>query len=32
MAFPLVKLNWRLTVHDSYFPFSYHRSVKHVHG
>jgi len=31
-AFPRVKLNWRLTVHDSYYPFSYHRSVKRVHG
>ena len=26
MTFLLVKLNWRLTVHDSYFPFSYHNS------
>jgi len=25
-------LNWRLTVHDSYNLFSYHRSVNRVHG
>jgi len=25
-------LNWRLTVLDTYNPFSYHRSVNRVNG
>ena len=32
MAFLLLKLNWRLTVHGCYDPFSYHPSVKRVPG
>jgi len=31
-AFLPLKLNWRLTVHDSYNPFSYQRSVNCGHG
>jgi len=27
-----LKLNWRLTVLDTYNPFSYHRSVNRVNG